>query len=110
VDAVDTVAAKLALIMEADRRGIPIISVMGAGNKRDPQRFCTGDIYSTQNCPLCRVMRRELRKRGIASLRAVFSDEEPAARHNPPGSLSFVPPVAGMLAAGEVINRLTGAI
>jgi len=106
IDAVDTVAAKLALIMEANRRGIPIISVMGTGNKRDPQRLRVDDIYSTQNCPLCRVMRRELRKRDVPSLRVVCSDEEPAARHNPPGSLSFVPPVAGMLAAGVVINEL----
>lgn len=108
IDAVDTVSAKLALVEEAGRRGIPIISAMGTGNKLDPSRFRVGDIFETGVCPLCRVMRRELRKRGVASLTVVWSDEEPVANHRPPGSISFVPPVAGMLLGGYVARSVCG--
>jgi tRNA A37 threonylcarbamoyladenosine dehydratase len=106
IDAVDTVAAKLALIEEAGRRAIPIISAMGTGNKLDAGRFRIGDITETSMCPLCRVMRRELRARGIPRLTVVWSDEEPAIHHRPPGSVSFVPPVAGMLLAGFVVREI----
>jgi tRNA A37 threonylcarbamoyladenosine dehydratase len=114
VDAIDTVSAKLALVEEAKNKGIPIISCMGTGNKLDPTRFCTADIYETSVCPLCRVMRRELKKRGVQSLKVVYSQEEPLScvaedaapgRHSP-GSVSFVPPVAGMILAGEVVKDL----
>lgn len=115
IDAVDTVAAKLCLAEEALRRDIPILSCMGAGNKLDPTRFRVGDIYETSGCPLCRVMRRELRARGVEALRVVYSTEPPASpqtepadgsgRH-PPGSISFVPPVAGLIAAGEAVRHL----
>ncbi|MBD5558818.1 MAG: tRNA threonylcarbamoyladenosine dehydratase [Clostridia bacterium] len=116
VDAIDTVSGKLALIEEAERRGIPIISSMGAGNKLDPTRFRVADIYETSVDPLARVMRRELRQRGIRSLKVVFSTEEPLPvkfapadalpGRNPPGSISFVPPAAGFAAAGAVVRDL----
>ncbi len=129
LDAVDTVSAKLALAVECARRGLPLISCMGAGNKLDPGRFRVSDIYNTGVCPLCRVMRRELRRRGVAALDVVWSDEppvppeipsgvedglvtggeEPAARkRNPPGSVPFVPPVAGLIAAGWIVRKLAG--
>lgn len=118
VDAVDTVAAKIALVLECRERGIPIISCMGTGNKLDPARFKVADLFETSMCPLCRVMRRELRARGVDRLRVVYSDEpplrpvppadQPAGRRIPPGSVSFVPPVAGMIAAGQVIRDLAG--
>jgi tRNA A37 threonylcarbamoyladenosine dehydratase len=118
IDAVDTVTAKLELIVRAKRAGVPVISCMGAGNKLDPTRFEVADIYETSVCPLARVMRRELRARGIESLKVVYSKEPPIppvgdCEINPerrpiPGSVSFVPPVAGMILAGEVLKDLAG--
>lgn len=119
VDAIDTVSAKLALVEVAREKGIPLISSMGAGNKLDPTRFEVADIYETSVCPLCRVMRRELKKRGIPSLKVVYSQEPPSVREeNPdlqeeqsrrqtPGSVAFVPSVAGLILAAEVIKDLT---
>lgn len=116
IDAIDTVTSKLVLIEEADRLHIPIISCMGTGNKLDPTRFEIADIYKTSVCPLARVMRRELKARGIKKLKVLYSKEEPlkpqkCQNENPtkrqtPGSVSFVPPVAGMIIAGEVIKDL----
>ncbi|MDR1537492.1 MAG: tRNA threonylcarbamoyladenosine dehydratase [Clostridiales bacterium] len=130
VDAVDTVSAKLSIISECKKREIPIISVMGAGNKLDPTKFEVADIYETSVCSLAKVMRHELKKRAIASLKVVYSKEQPIKNSNslagckngcicPPGtkrtcamrrqipaSISFVPPVAGFIAAGEVIKDL----
>jgi len=123
IDAVDTVSAKLALAELAAARGIPLISCMGAGNKLDPTRFEVADIYDTSVCPLCRVMRRELRRRGIEGLRVVYSTEPPRTPSQPPepeqsahpkrqtpGSIAFVPPVAGLIAAGVVVRELAGVI
>lgn len=122
VDAIDTVPAKIALVLEAQEKGIPIISSMGTGNKLDPTRFETADLYDTSVCPLCRVMRRELRARGVKRLQVVYSREQPVAREEPalngacsstaprrqvPGSVAFVPSVAGMILAGEVVKALT---
>ena len=119
VDAVDTVTAKLELVLRAKQAGVPVISAMGAGNKLDPSRFEVADISRTSVCPLARVMRRELRARGVEHLKVVYSQEppltprpgpeipeEPAVRRATPGSVSFVPPVVGMLLAGEVIRDL----
>ena len=117
VDAVDTVSAKIAIILYGKEKGIPVISCMGAGNKLDGSRFQVSDIYETSVCPLCRVMRRELRKRGVESQRVVWSDEEPVtplfqpalnAAKQAPGSVAFVPSVAGLIAAGEVVCTLAG--
>lgn len=111
-DAVDTVQAKLSLAAESQRRGIPLISCMGTGNKLDPTLFRVSDISKTSVCPLCRVMRRELKARG---LKVVWSPEQPikpgetaeeSSRRALPGSISFVPPVAGMIMAGEIIKDL----
>lgn len=119
VDAIDTVSAKIELIVRADKMGVPVISSMGTGNKLDPSRFVVTDIYKTTVCPLARVLRRELKLRGIKKLKVVFSDEEPMTplvkvensnqktRRDTPGSVSFVPPVAGYLMAGEVIRTLS---
>ncbi len=132
VDAVDTVSAKLALVEKARKYNIPIISAMGAGNKLDPSRFRVSDITQTHTCPLARVMRRELKKRGIERLKVVWSDEQPirpiedmsiscrthcicppgakhkcTERRDIPGSTAFVPAVAGLMIAGEVIKDLT---
>ncbi len=120
VDAVDTVAAKLALIEKARARGVPVISAMGAGNKLDPGRFRVSDISQTNTCPLARVMRRELHKRGIDHVKVVWSDEPPVqpmgeaedapaghARRSTPGSTAFAPAVAGLMIAGEVVKDLT---
>lgn len=119
VDAIDTVSAKLYLAEEGRRLGIPVISSMGAGNKLDPTRFQVADIYDTSVCPLCRVMRRELKKRGIPSLKVVYSTEEPApleenaaaqedsTKRRVPGSVAFVPSVAGLILASQVIRDLT---
>ena len=115
VDAIDTVTSKLILIEEAVKAGTPIISCMGAGNKLDPTRFEVEDIYHTSVCPLARVMRRELKQRGIKQLKVVYSKEEairpnagdPAVRKQVPGSVSFVPSVAGLILAGEVVKDLT---
>lgn len=131
VDAVDTVSAKLELAVRADKAQVPIISCMGAGNKLDPTRFEVADIYKTSVCPLARVMRRELKARGIKKLKVVYSKEPPltpledcacrdncicppgterkcTARRAVPGSVSFVPPAAGLIIAGEVIKDITG--
>jgi tRNA A37 threonylcarbamoyladenosine dehydratase len=131
VDAVDTVTAKLALVACCRAANVPVISCMGAGNKLDPTRFEVADIYATSVCPLAKVMRKELRARGIPSLKVVYSKELPltpredlhnsckancvcppgtirkcTARNQVPGSVAFVPPVAGLILAGEVIKDL----
>lgn len=110
VDAVDTVTAKLALIEAAKAAGTPIISCMGAGNKLDPTAFQVADIYDTSVCPLAKVMRRELKKRGITSQKVVYSQEVPQRPQSDdprtPASISFVPSVAGLIIAGEVIKDL----
>jgi tRNA A37 threonylcarbamoyladenosine dehydratase len=131
IDAVDTVTAKIDLAVRAQQLGIPIISCMGAGNKLDPTRFEIADIYDTSVCPLAKVMRRELRKREVASLKVVYSREVPLtpteseetscqtncicpkssprtciARRSIPGSMAFVPSVAGLILAGEVVKDL----
>ena len=111
VDAVDTVTAKIELVIRANRLGIPIISSMGTGNKLDPTKFEVTDIYKTSVCPLAKVMRKELRKRGVESLKVVYSREEPIdikekSDKYTPGSISFVPSVAGLIIAGEVIKDI----
>lgn len=139
VDAVDTVTAKLEIIMRAKAVGVPVISCMGAGNKLDPTKFEVTDIYKTTMCPLAKVMRRELKKRGVDKLKVVYSTEQAlqpmmvevesqsteteagalrdavknaeavtGARRSTPGSIAFVPAVAGLIAAGEVIKDLIG--
>lgn len=120
VDAVDTVTAKLAVIQRALREGIPIISCMGTGNKLHGELFEIEDISRTSVCPLCKVMRRELKKRGIEHVKVLYSKEKPVdvsgrdtgedkgARRSLPGSISFVPPVAGLLIAGEVVREIAG--
>lgn len=108
VDAVDTVTAKLALTVQAKEAGVPIISSMGAGNKLNPAAFEVADIYKTSVDPLARVMRRELKKRGIKKLKVVYSKEEPLIRRAMPGSTAFVPSVAGLLIASEVVKDLIG--
>lgn len=106
-DAVDTVAAKLAIISAAKSAGTKVISAMGAGNKLDPTAFEVADIYSTSVCPLAKVMRRELRKRNIGSLKVVYSREEPlSSGGRTPGSVSFVPPVMGLIMGGEIIKDI----
>lgn len=119
VDAVDTVAAKIELALRAKAAGVPLIAAMGAGNKLDPTRFTVTDLAKTSGCPLARVMRRELKARGITHLKVVYSTESAAAvpadaptvgqenGKRAPGSLSFVPSVAGLILAGEVIKDLT---
>ena len=116
VDAIDTVKAKVELICRANAEGVSIISAMGAGNKLDPTRFEVEDLPKTSVCPLCRVMRTQLKKRGITHHKVVYSREEPSrvvaddanGRHAP-GSVSFVPPVMGLILAGEVIKDLAGS-
>jgi tRNA A37 threonylcarbamoyladenosine dehydratase len=120
VDAIDTVTAKLLLIQRAHEAGTPIISCMGTGNKLDPTAFQVTDISKTSMCPLARVMRKELGKRGIKHLKVVYSQEEAMTPHGAeeemaalgkrqiPGSVSFVPGAAGLILAGEVIRDLTG--
>ena len=117
VDAIDTVKGKLALAQKAQKANTPIISAMGAGNKLDPTAFEVADIYKTSVCPLARVMRYECRKRGIKKLKVVYSKEAPvrpvkdsgedSVRRDTPGSVSFVPSVAGLIIAGEVVKDLT---
>lgn len=120
-DAIDTVSAKIALVQRASLAGVRIISSMGAGNKLDPTRFEVADIYQTTVCPLARVMRTELRKRNIPSLKVVYSKEPPgkpqgfmeaeeenSVRRQTPGSISFVPSVAGLIMAGEIIKDIAG--
>lgn len=132
VDAVDTVSAKVELAVRARQAGVPLISCMGAGNKLDPARFEVADLFATSVCPLCKVMRKELKRRGVESLKVVYSRELPlepveapatscrtdcvcpkdsprtcTARRRIPGSVAFVPSVAGLILAGEVIRDLT---
>lgn len=132
VDAVDTVTAKLEIIMQAKESNVPVISCMGAGNKLDPTKFQVADIYKTTMCPLAKVMRHECKKRGIKNLKVVYSTEKPTRpredagiscrtncicppgathkcteRRDIPGSVAFVPSVAGLIIAGEVIKDLT---
>ena len=130
VDAIDTVTGKIQLILQAKEASVPVISAMGAGNKLDPARFEVADIYETSVDPLARVMRRELKKRGVEALKVVYSKEKPLQplaeqepaegtgqesgneealhqRRSTPGSLAFVPSVAGLIIAGEVIKDLT---
>ena len=134
VDAIDTVTGKLELVEQAEKAGVPIISSMGAGNKMDPTAFEVADIYETSVCPLARVMRKELKKRGIKKLKVVYSKEPPMTpiedmavscrtncicppgterkctqRRQVPGSNAFVPSVVGLIIAGEVVKDLTGA-
>ena len=109
VDAVDTVTAKIQLVMEAAEAGVPIISSMGAGNKLDPTAFQVADIYKTSVCPLAKVMRRELKKRGIKKLKVVYSREQPVVKNAVPASVAFVPSVVGLIIAGEVIKDLVKA-
>ncbi len=109
VDAVDTVTAKIALVLKAKEEQVPIISCMGAGNKLDPTAFQVADIYQTSVCPLAKVMRRELKKRGVEKLKVVYSKEQPITPSEDarvPGSVAFVPSVAGLIIAGEVIKDL----
>ncbi|MBE6880076.1 MAG: tRNA threonylcarbamoyladenosine dehydratase [Ruminococcaceae bacterium] len=113
VDAVDTVTAKIELAVSCKKNSVPLISSMGTGNKLDPTAFKVADIYKTSVCPLARVMRRELKKRGIESLKVVYSEEEPIINGKEtengkpvPASISFVPSVAGLIIAGEVIKDL----
>jgi len=119
VDAIDTVTGKIEIIMRAKAAGVPVISSMGAGNKVDPTAFEVADIYKTSVCPLARVMRREMKKRGVRSLKVVYSKEEAltpieglcndgGVRRSVPGSNAFVPSVAGLIIAGEVIKDITG--
>ena len=117
VDAIDTVSSKLLLIERAQEAGVPIVSSMGTGNKLDPGQLQMADIYDTAVCPLARVMRRELRRRGVQALQVVYSREQPCTplgqphdgapgRRQTPGSVAFVPPVAGMMLAGYVVRTL----
>lgn len=133
VDAVDTVTAKIELVMKCNKEGVPIISSMGAGNKLEPSAFKVSDIYKTKMCPLAKVMRRELKKRGVRKLKVIYSEEKPkrpiedmsiscrthcicppGAKHkctekrDIPGSVAFVPSVVGLIIAGEVVKDLTG--
>lgn len=106
IDAVDTVTAKLSIIVKCNECGTPVISSMGTGNKINPTVFEVEDIYKTSVCPLARVMRKELKERQIQSLKVVYSKEEPLVKGAVPASASFVPGVAGMILAGEVIKEL----
>ena len=135
VDAIDTVTGKIQLVLQAEKFGVPIISAMGAGNKMNPAAFQVADIYETSVDPLARVMRRELKKRGVKKLKVVYSTEKPlrplesevlsrqlnaegsedtartnATRRDTPGSNAFVPPVAGLLIASEVVKDLIGYV
>ena len=133
MDAVDTVTAKIEIIMQAKKKEVPVISSMGAGNKLDPTAFRVADIYKTKVCPLAKVMRRELKKRGVKKLKVVYSEEQPiqpiedmsiscrancicppGAKHKCterraiPGSVAFVPSVVGLIIAGEVVKDIAG--
>lgn len=134
IDAVDTVTAKIEIILQAQGKHVPVISCMGAGNKLDASGFRVADIYKTKMCPLAKVMRRELKKRGVKELKVVYSEEIPVCpqedsfasseasgtcltetedackgRRSIPGSVAFVPSVAGLILAGEVVKDLIGA-
>ena len=106
VDAVDTVTAKLQIIVQAKEAEVPVISAMGAGNKVHPEMFEIADIYKTEMCPLAKVMRRELKNRGIKKLKVVYSKEKPVYKGDVPGSIAFSPSVAGLLMASEVVRDL----
>ena len=106
VDAVDTVTAKIEIIMKCRELGVPVISSMGTGNKMDPSKLQAADIYKTSVCPLARVMRRELKSRGVKHQKVVYSTEEPVANHRTPGSVSFVPASAGLLIASVVVQDI----
>ncbi len=112
VDAIDTITAKIELVVRANKLNIPIISSMGTGNKLDPTKFEIEDIYKTSVCPLAKVMRKELKARGIKKLKVIYSKEKPIkpniaeGEEKVPGSISFVPPVAGLIIAGEVIKDI----
>ena len=119
IDAIDTVTGKIGLVLQAKDAGVPIISSMGAGNKLDPTAFKVADIYKTRICPLARVMHRELKKRGVKNLKVVYSEEEAMTplpdlmpesgghkKRMTPGSVAFVPSVAGLIIAGEVVKDL----
>lgn len=106
VDAVDTVAAKIDLVVKAQLTGTNIISSMGTGNKMKPELFEIEDIYRTSVCPLAKVMRKELKSRGVKKLKVIYSKEVPVTNERPPASISFVPPIAGLLIGGEVIKDL----
>ena len=114
VDAIDTVSGKIAIVEEAKKANVPVIAAMGAGNKLDPTKFEVADIFKTSVCPLARVMRRELKKRGIEHLKVVYSKEEPLpspvvdeeSGKSVPGSVAFVPSVVGLILAGEVVKDL----
>ena len=125
VDAVDTVAAKIEIILRAQKAGVPVISSMGAGNHLDPEAFHVADLYQTRMCPLAKVMRRELKKRGVEKLKVVYSEESPLTpcmdalegdgreelppgKRNLPGSISYAPSIAGLLIGAQVIRDLTG--
>ena len=117
IDAVDTVTAKLEIVTQAKKAGVPVISAMGAGNKLDPTRFEVADIKNTSVCPLAKVMRKELKKRGIDGLKVVYSKEQPLVpkyevkpdtRKVPPGSVAFIPSVVGLIIASEVIKDIGG--
>ncbi|WP_312043393.1 tRNA threonylcarbamoyladenosine dehydratase [Anaerotignum sp.] len=118
VDAIDMITSKIILIEEAKKVGVPIISCMGTGNKLDPSKFEVEDIAKTSVCPLAKVMRKELKDRGIRDVKVVYSKELPrkpqesmeSGKRQIPGSLSFVPPAAGMVLAGEVICHLAGIV
>ena len=134
VDAVDTVTAKIEIILKAQKAGVPVISSMGAGNKLEAGGFRAADIYETKMCPLAKVMRRELKKRGVKKLKVVYSEEEPrkpvyketgdeaaedrklqegcphTTRKDIPGSAAFVPSAAGLVIAGEVVKELAGGM
>ena len=123
VDAVDTVTAKISLVLKCQQEKVPIISAMGAGNKLEASSFQVADIYRTSMCPLAKVMRQELKKRGVKKLKVVYSEEKPirpaegpaeepsghSSRRSTPGSLAFVPSAAGLILAGEVIKDLIRA-
>lgn len=109
VDAVDTVTAKIDIILRAQEAGVRVISSMGTGNKLDPAQFRISDLFKTEMDPLAKVMRRELKKRGVKRLKVAYSKEEPVRTgQRTPGSISFVPPCAGLIIAGEVVRDLIG--
>lgn len=107
VDAIDTVSAKVAIIVNAKKQGVPVISCMGTGNKIDPTAFKFADIYKTKVCPLCKVMRKLLKEKGVSNLEVLYSEEEPIkSGERTPSSNSFTPAVAGLFLAGKIINFL----
>ena len=114
VDAIDTVTAKIELVLRAKEAGVPVISCMGTGNKLNPMQLEIADIYQTSVCPLAKVMRRELRKRNVEKLKVLYSKEEPIKNYLSmqgravPGSVSFVPSAAGLIIASEVVKELSG--